>query len=307
MRNAALTYGADFFDDTLAITCIESALLGYMRTLNMPYESLYCHSYIDLNTTVTDFLSSDYNYTNYKILPRLQETASLLQLMQTNIKSMSYDSMIIELQTSATQCIPLLLEVDPSCIALPNHELPWREDHFIFVYCIQDSEVLFLDNYPARQGSISISNLKDAYSGAVGHFFIVNLLNINNYRNICLNAIINICNVEVSSCFCRNTYILSDLLSLRDAVGILRISRRRISRWLEWLKQQKIFIFKESVQNHLLEAIIAIDRLYSVIEYCRTKKVIKSDLISTMFQEIYQSEKQWIEQLGRENHVERLE
>ena len=286
-----------FLEGTLAITCIENSLIGYLRYLNLPYKSVYCCSFINLYDTINDFILNKEDYTKYYQLKRLQDITELIQLANvTFIESDSFENTMKILVNQTSASVPIMLHVDPT--KLPNHGqiLPWRDDHFVLAYRVENDVVYFLDDYPRRQFKMSIEELKNVYKGEVVLFQVIDKFNYNSYIKIIYEVLKNISKTSYKS-YVKAPETLEELIFYRDAIGIIRISRRRVVSWLMWVNEN----FDISINNECftcLEKLIGLlDQLYSTLEAYRLRGRINHQNTNNLFDEIISYETQWISQL----------
>lgn len=87
---------------------------------------------------------------------------------------------------------------------------------------------------------------------------------------------------------------VEEILSFRDAVGILRISQRRIRAWLLWLSDYyclKVPNEETLILNNLLGIL---DRLYSTVKTYRLRKKINIEVIRNLLLESLDFDKRWL-------------
>lgn len=291
MRQLELTTA--FFDDTLAITCIENSLVGYLKYLKLPYQSLYCYSYIRLDEVIKDFISYKYDYINYYKLPRLQKVASDLHLAYISVNRISHTEMLQILSQKTNEGIPILLHIDPLKIHNNGQLIPWRDNHYILAYKIEDEKVYLLDDYPKRQFQMSIGKLNDAYKGEFVFFNIINKFNENDYKNNVLKVLREIKEIDLMP-INKEMYSFDELIRLRDALGILRITRRRIDTWIRWLNEKYDLNINNEYITYLLKLINILDKLYSIVEFYRLKCKVNNESIEKLLEEAFLYENKWI-------------
>jgi len=175
--------------------------------------------------------------------------------------------------------LPLMVQIDADKIKNGNTTVsPWRYDHLLLAYKIEDDVISFLDDYPQRSIQYTVNDLKDIFIGSVIQIKPIRLFEINEYLEACSQALLH---MEVSRCPLFNEYGFSRIIYIRDAIGILRISRNRIFEWYKWMLINEYIKPDSELANLLDSQIKAMNKLYSSIEYIRLRKTDGSNLIKT--------------------------
>lgn len=292
-----LGYTLEDFENVHGITCVENQFLAILKHINEPYALLFMNSYIAISEIFDEFILNNAKYAYFSKLDRVQKTAKDIGLAKLSLVELKYDEMITSLYASIEGGVPLLIQVDP--LKLPQLEgvLPWREDHYISLFGIEEDKVSVLDDIPRRIFSISKEDLKNVYQGYVLEFSKLSSFDQDKAIAMTFEQLKSIAeNVSEDKLYNTNAYniqSLEDILKFRDALGILRISRRRLSTVLKWQNDNCCNRdFKMTLIE--LEAMISnLDHLYTTVELFRLRKRINTVKLNDMISIINESEKRW--------------
>ena len=289
-------------EDSEGLTCIENQLIGVLRYLGLPYQAILLKSYIGISDTIREFHESNIDFSHYNRIERLQFTAQSLGIAYlTYYNPVSYETMLHLLENELEKGLPIMVRVDPIKLPRTNDILPWRDEHFISLFGIVNDEVLVLDDVPLRSISISFKTLCECFQDEV---LVINVLEgIKREDYICraqnqINLITNNTPVEIEYPFIKDVcFKIDNLITFRDAIGILRTSRRRINVWLKWMEDYIDPNSFKQVTLKLEQQINTLNRLYSAIEFCRLRRRINDELLLNLFRETYEIEKAWLDAL----------
>ena len=258
-----------FYEDVLGISCIEKSLLGYLRYLNFPYQCLFYESYINATDVLNEFFNNKVPYIAYSGIKRLQNVASDMQLAQIMYYEKPFDEMLDIAHEELGKEIPLLLRVKSE--KLPNAKAtPWAEEHFILLYKM-DGIFHLLNQYPLCEYRMSREELSDVYDGAVLIISINPDFNKASYKEAIKKGITSI----TKSGECKFGYDINgdDIEHLRNAIGILKISRSQIMEWAQWINSYYNHVyFPETSITLLSQTVENLSVLYTAIEYYRFRK-----------------------------------
>ena len=211
-----------------SISCVENYFLGWCAEKWISAEILYSNTYLPVNEILSDFIHNSAKFESYNKIERIMTVAERHGFVRHNATGeINFDYIDVLIPDSL-----VLVEVNDKFFKDISLK-PWRDDHYIWLTGKTDNEYLYLNNYPLSAGEISTEKLSEVYGGKTlvysrrmyryssGGFFAKGDLE----KQIC-----KIANAEHSDFTLPED---TNLKALRDAVGILKITRRRLADWFK--------------------------------------------------------------------------
>ncbi len=244
------------FDSTLlngilGLSCIENYILYALAEHGYNYTFLYGKSYVPFNTVAFDFLYKNAAYASYDSIERLQKS----------VKDMG---VIISEYNFAPESIPdtdsseyLAVSVSSDYITQKYGSKLWRDDHFILLKGSGENEYFYLNDIPRDCGTIKKDIVKSIYTGTYFRYSIISPEK-DGHEYIFTDIAEKIKNEN------RLTDDLPDILNaeiLRDIIGILKISRKRI---YEYCSNKLDVSFMNEYLRYL-------EKTYNSVEYMRVR------------------------------------
>lgn len=301
-------YSIQMFEQTFGISCVENYLVSYMIQNNLPYKAIYYKSFRPVLMVVKDFLQSHVNYTRYTEIERLQKESRDLQIVEPAfLGQQSFEEMLKMHEQEMRNGRPLLVKVNPEKLPIVKGMVPWRDDHFIMLLQRELDTIDVLDDYPRRSIKLDLHELSEAYSGGFIRLTIMNpSLDMEQYKKKVVSQIQ--CWGEYPTTNDLDSLLagfdLEQIEYLRDAIGILRVSRKRMEVWIEWLSNIRIiddFQEKASIQATIQKC----DKLYGLLEVYRLRKKVNIESIVSIITEIVQMDELWTNELTRKINIMR--
>ena len=256
------------YDNVYGISCVENSLLAWLKFRGLPYQSLYCRSYADINTVINEFCERKLDYLGYRDMDRLQSVAQDIGLCDLSAMEIQPGKLLPVLEEVFLEGKPLFIEVDSGLLQKKFNITPRQREHGLLAYKILEGEVYLLDDYPIREIRIKPTELdKIAFRHVI--VFNENSFDPDNYFNEFGHVIKCIKAFETQQL--SGEFGVDTLLFLRDAVGILRISRSRVYEWLVWMQSVYHIYIEKECYTKLQELIRELNRMFSVIELYRMK------------------------------------
>lgn len=259
----------NYYSQSLGISCVEKSVLGFLEYIKYPYQILFIDSYINLESVFTDFLETNVPYMKFTGLKRLQQVSEELGILKTEYMETNFDKMVQCSCIELTERRPLLVRVKPN--KLPNAKfMPWAEEHFILLYKI-DNEFFLLNQYPLSEYVMTLDEIRDIYDGAILRIVPIFNVDLKQYKQMAQKTIEKIAKQKEYNFI----YEITDdnVEHLRNAVGVLKLSRLQIKEWLVWLKSNFDEInYHIEVIPYLEELVSIFNKLYLAIEYYRYRK-----------------------------------
>ncbi len=201
--------------EVLALSCVESYFLAWLQRY-YDVRRLYGESFITLKQVFDDF-SHGAMYQNYCYIPRLQDVAEEYGVVKHEYHTCSAKEAISILRRQAEADL-YLIRVNTAFFT--NYKRSsWREDHYICV----DQNLKWINQYPLSEGEFTEERFAEIYDGA-----------------ICCYKL-NDSSIDIPDCvkleYCVQSFdvkaLPNSLGDLESAVGILRVSRKRLEKYYE--------------------------------------------------------------------------
>lgn len=238
-----LSITVEHLSDTYGLTCVENHFAAIMRFLGLPYRAAYIGSYVQVYPTVIQFYETGIAPVYFTGLPRMQITAGELKLAELDyIDHLPADKLMAHhLPDALSRGIPLLVRVDPTGLPNPSGVYPMRDDHHVAVIELSGSEVVILDDYPLRSLTLSVEQFLDAYRSQIRIFRCLDAIDWRAYRARAQAYRQEIRESAGAVPDWSPEQLIptsSDLVApFRDAISVLRTSRRRLREWLAFLDE----------------------------------------------------------------------
>lgn len=233
--------GKKELSEVLSLSCVENYFLPW---LNQYYDirNLYGKDFLSVQEILNDF-NNGVLYENYYGIKRIQDVAESYGITKHQFYQANFDELLKLIQNDNL----ILIRVNHNFFKTYKRRA-WREDHYIMI----DKELNWLNQYPLSDGKFSLEELKEVYDGAVC-IYQINNLNIKFNDNLSLKLI----NQDFT-----NIKIPYAITSLEGAVGVLRITRKRLKEYYH-----NILV----IQEILNEEITYLDKLYFQIRLIELK------------------------------------
>lgn len=232
--------------ETIALSCVESYFLAWIKRY-YPVERLYADSFISLEQVFDDFAKGA-TYQNYCYFPRVQDVAEEYGIVLHDYHVCQSDEALrlLRNQTGKELC---LIRVNADFF-VDYKRASWREDHYIYV----NKNLEWINQYPLSDGCFTEEKFKQIYDGAVC------IYRIKNFSAQIPDKIkTNLCDqtFEINS-------VPPSLNALEAAIGVLRISRKRLERYYE---------HNEIIRGLFHEENILLDKIYFDVHFQRLKGI----------------------------------
>lgn len=240
--------------ESLALSCVESYFLAWLQR-SYDVTKLYGNSFISLKQAFDDFAHGAM-YQNYNYIPRLQDVAE-----DYGIVSHEY------IPCSANEAMERLKNQDDNdlCLIRVNTAFftdfkrsSWREDHYICV----GKNLEWINQYPLSEGNFSEERFCEVFDGALC-VYRLNDLSAAPFDLVSLQ-------------YSMQSFDVGDLPkslgALESAIGILRVSRKRLVRFYE----NNVRV-KELLQQEVSE----MDKIYFDVHLRRLKEYRNEEVDKT--------------------------
>ncbi|MGN1100014.1 MAG: hypothetical protein ACI4S9_06680 [Christensenellales bacterium] len=237
--------------EALALSCVESYFLAW---INGYYDvtKLYGNSFISLKQAFDDF-SQGAMYQNYSFLPRLQDIAEEYGVVTHEYRSCSVKEATEMLKRQSGKDL-YLIRVNTSFFTGFKRS-SWREDHYICV----NNDLEWINQYPLSEGRFTEERFSEVYDGAVCIYGMKDKTAEipNNVRSEYAFESFDIGELPTS------------LDSLESAIGILRVSRKRLERF---------FVSDLRVRELLREEVACMDKIYFDVHLRKLKEMKNEEI-----------------------------
>ena len=237
--------------EALALSCVESYFLAW---INRYYEvsNLYGNSFISLKQVFDDF-SHGAMYQNYCYLPRLQDIAEEYGVVKHEYHACSAKEALELLKVQADDDL-YLIRVNTAFFTGYKRS-SWREDHYICV----NRNLEWINQYPLSEGGFTEKQFMEVYDGAVCVYKMEDgTVDLPDY---------------VSWQYTTQDFDVQELPgslgALESAIGVLRVSRKRLEQY---------YSANMKVKTLLREEITCMDKIYFDVHLRRLKEIKKEEV-----------------------------
>jgi hypothetical protein len=261
----------------LSISCVENYFLVWAKEY-FDIRELYYQSFLPMNEIISDFLQNNAEYADYKKLKRIQDLAedagfTTHTLYENLITGNFYNNLV-------------LMRVNKSFFE-SSKLVPWRSDHYI---CINKDDCGFkcINNYPLGLIDLSAEDLQKYFDKAVLSYAFKDCARqeyLSEKHEAAFDRIIG----SESGFEITENY---NLKNLRDALGILKVSRKRTYEWLKLMNERKQFLLDDEICGIFKKNISDIEKLFMHIELSIIRNKADYEYIKTKLEEINGTEKQ---------------
>ncbi len=252
-------------------SCVEAYFGAWIKKF-VPLPMLYCESFLSWHEICKAF-SNGATYADFNLIRRIQDMAEAAGLVtHEKLRGMT-DYMPNEKNL-------ILVSVNEKFF--PKQK-PWRKDHYIAIEKITPTKIDYVNEYPLLVGEMPLTAFREKFGGD--------------------SLIYKLCSQD--NLFCRQqsavqanelkTFSVGDidtfpLLALRDALGILRVSRKRILEWLAWYSDISGLHQAERLPVCIKEQIQAADKYYLQAQSMFLRKKSDDSIIQRIIADIRQKE-----------------
>ena len=210
-----------------SISCVENYFLGWCAEHGISEKILFGKSFVPADEVFTDFLIGNTRFESYDRIPRIMDIAeengvigrfAANELGFTAIdRNINNDNLV-------------LIEVGERFfedIAVK----PWRDDHFIWLTEKRGEEYRYLNNYPLSEGQLNTRQVIEIYGNKMLLYF------KKNEDKARADEIKQYTECQLQQIMCRQNFAFEmpyeyEPIALRNAVGIIKIIRLRLAKWL---------------------------------------------------------------------------
>lgn len=278
-----------YTQEKMGITCVENYLIWFLMNQGFEVDKLYCDSYISIEDVLKDFSTGELGYENYQGIPRIQDIGSDLRCLEMEFCNNIGLETIFEHVNQDESCC-LLAGMNPDFAKDKFNANLWRDDHFIYIYEVGENQIHYLNDTPAVDVCSDINEVKDYLNGTCILFKVIREIDENIF-----NKKMNILEKGINK-YDSTTFDISgmkDIRSIRDAIGILRVSRKRLKCLFSngsakyYIKESEIFY------KAINEVIFHLDGFYLFLEYCNLKHRIDFKKANVYMSLIKDSDMKW--------------
>ena len=293
-----LPINEEMLEDVYGGSCVENQFVMLLKYWGLPYQAVYCNSYRTISNVIKEFKDLKKSFEYYDGFERLFSIARKLNLVELiEVSPLDFSDMLEILKKRLKENNPILIGIDVSKFYKDTEIIPLRNDHFVLLYGLNSTEVKILDDTPIRKHNLPIHKIQSIYDGNTIVFNCINKFDRNNYYNhigVYTQKIVqqyeNETQYTVSELMPNN---IEELPLFRDALGIVRISRRRLKLWFEWLKSYYGINHLNDILDVLTQLNSTLDRLFSIIEAYRLRGKMNNQTIQDLMDKAMQYDNAW--------------
>lgn len=261
-------------------SCVEAYFGAWIKSF-VPLPVLYCDSFVSWYEICNTF-KNGVDYANFCSIRRIQDFAELNGLV-------SHKKIYGKIDWTFDPKRLTLVSVNENFFL---KQKPWRKDHYIAIENMTPKRINYVNEYPLSIGKMPLSTFYDNFGGDSLLF----QLNRQNYAPFYRQSD----NLR----YLLKTFSIGNpdalpLIALRDALGILRVSRRRTIEWLAWDNSVTGREQTKRLTLAMKEQLRTADKFYLQIQLMILKKRNDNSLINALFSDIRRHEES-IKQFAKE-------
>ncbi|MCM3038997.1 hypothetical protein M3201_04700 [Paenibacillus motobuensis] len=264
----------DDLDNLQSFSCVESYILAYLKKEKINITLLYYLSYIPYKELYNDFLFKEVEYAYFKKIPRIQDVAK-----EHNLIEVEWNDNINLTEIFENKEWDFLLGINSDYFYAKYNFYPWRKDHYVLIRQKNQNTYYYLNDNPRDESYITTSELHQIFNGETIKYRITGDTFSLEENKILKQFYTNLAFEEKSNFIDTIDSILDDEhnIKIRDFLGVLRISRIRIERFIS------NFIDSNFMESYITE----IKKLYTTCEYQRLRKKLDLNYIKEKIDELY--------------------
>lgn len=210
------------------LSCVEAYYLAWLSEF-FDVRKLYVESFVEFAEVIKDFACGA-KYENYGRIARVQDTGKRLGVTPHEIFN---GSLPCYCEGRSPAAISYGIQPRNLTLIKVNEKFfrgsltAWRDDHFIAATEVQEEKLYYVNHYPLSCGELTQVQLFDVYGGTMLAYAYCDKFNVALYDKKRAETLMRLKETPQSNCF----KTLSGE-ALRDALGVLKISRERMRLWL---------------------------------------------------------------------------
>ena len=236
------------YNSALAVSCIEKYFIPWFERHCGSTDALLCGSYISADKLLKDFRDSSASFETYTGIPRLQEVAEELGMTERRL----YSEIPEDIDFTSLN----LVRVKPIFFA-ESKISPWRGDHYIMLIGNEKKGYRYINSYPLFSDTISKEKLKELFGGSYLVYRKTGPINTKKLKAYEW--------LQTYSIMCKPEEPEDRPISpikLRDALAVLKISRKRLLQWLLYMDATKKLPVASSAAEALKKLISTIEKAF---------------------------------------------
>lgn len=245
-------FDLNLLDGIYGLSCVENYFLYFLKEQGYSYIPFFFDSYLSFETIIKEFVENKAEYSSFYRMTRLQKLAAEYGLIDITSKQDKKVRLADDRHFEYAA-----IQVKPSFIREKYERNLWREDHFILLKKVEQT-LFYLNDIPRDTNTITYEEIDQIYDGKFLKFSIKKAID-KDLEKIFRKGF----KMSLKSGELKETEVLiqkiSNITLARDIIGILRISRKRVYLYLNYLgvKEKKL----EKYLDYL-------DMIYNKIETC---------------------------------------
>lgn len=268
-------FDLNLLDGIYGLSCVENYFLYFLKEQGYSYIPFFFDSYLSFETIIKEFVENKAEYSSFYRMTRLQKLAAEYGLIDITSKQDKKVRLADDRHFEYAA-----IQVKPSFIREKYERNLWREDHFILLKKVEQT-LFYLNDIPRDTNTITYEEIDQIYDGKILKFSIKKAID-KDLEKIFRKGF----KMSLKSGELKETEVLiqkiSNITLARDIIGILRISRKRVHLYLNYLgvKEKKL----EKYLDYL-------DMIYNKIEYIRLRKADSNQKYKEILNQVYEKDK----------------
>lgn len=263
----------------LSLSCVENYFLAYFKDY-FDVRTVYVESFAPFNMVMKDYLADKASYENYP-LARVQDTGEKIGLTKHKLT----ENFQIE-----ENCLTLIRVNEKF---FENSKLtPWRVDHYISISKV-NKNICFFNNYPLSNGDMPIDGLNKIYDGSCLNYSLVNRLDCEMFNRLANMQFNSILHDDVKS-FTINE---QNIMQLRNAILTLKIIRKRLILWLEYMSERGEFLMDVKFKDFMELLLQSYDKFFVTIELQFARRKVDINILQDKLDGLVEFENKFIKEV----------
>ena len=227
------------FHQVLYLSCVEDYIL---RWYGPCFAELFCNSYLPAEKIFSDLLSGRKEYARYDAIQRIQDIGVELGTIERRACADANEAQDGDL---------LLMRVNRKFFER-YRRIPWRDDHYIWL-TKKENAYIFFNQYPNDSGEMTETERAECFGGKYLLYARSGTADKRREREFALKQVEGILRGNGELLFGGT----ESGITLRNAVGIWKISRARLALWFsEVCERQDIGIAYAQIAKKLNDIFI---------------------------------------------------
>ncbi|MBP2245834.1 hypothetical protein [Paenibacillus xylanexedens] len=260
------------FDDLLSFSCVENYISAHLKKEGFNISLLYYLSFAPFKSLYQDFTNNHIEYARLSSITRIQDLA-----VKENIIDMNWSNETDINEMFNANNHNLLVGVNLKYFHDKYKIYPWRDDHYVYIRKLDEDIYHYLNDNPKDEGIVTREQFQQLYNGQCIKYHLINHDKITKKEDLLFKFCSTLKIPENSMDINVSLLGKTDAVQIRDFLGVIRISRMRVERFMNNYFQV----------DYIGPYINEISKLYALVEYQRLRKKLDLNYINESIKKLY--------------------